>query len=181
MNRLEVAALAAAFDQQTEGMVEGTITDQRIYEALTTGPAFSDEERRLLWLSPDVRSIYFNVRTSVDREIRLRMLEAGYGGELRLRAASDDSDVHTIRGKGYKLTLFRDRDGESEEWSISLQLDKGLHEILPPRASIRLRDGGGAVWIDGIPNNLGQISAFWRYSGETPIERAARHGLVLSN
>lgn len=178
MNRLELAALAAALEHQTGAEVHGVITYERMYEALTDGPKFSQDERRLLWFSPDVRALYAQVRRSVDRETSAKLREAGYGEELHLRAAADTAEVQTIRGKGYVLTIFRDDEPE-EEWSLSLRLEPALRSILPSRSVVKLADLGGLTWVEGIPDGAGQISALWQNKDETPIARAVRFGLVF--
>ncbi|MCY1294507.1 hypothetical protein D9M70_438050 [compost metagenome] len=160
-------------------MAEGIVTHERIRQALTTGPGFTEDERRLLWFSPDVRETYFDVRGRLDREIQDQLHLAGYGEELRMRAASGSGDVHTIIGKGYALTVFHDHIGGADEWSLSLQLDDAFKSRLFPLTAIRLFDSGGLTWLRGIPDEVGHIGSIWEEPAEIPLERAARYGLFI--
>lgn len=178
MDNLELAVLAAALENQSNAP-SGFITEQRIREALTTGPAFTKEERSLLWLSPDVREIYFEVREMLSREHQDELYVAGYGRPLSLRAASGAGDVETIQGKGYALTIFHDRIGDQEEWSLSLQLDDDFRSRLRPGTAVRLYDSGGLTWVKGFPDEVGQIGTLWQHADETPMARAVNYQLYL--
>lgn len=178
MDNLELVVLAAALENQTDPP-PGFITEERMREALTKGPSFTREERRLLWLSPDVREIYFEVRDMMDREQQDALYLAGYGRPLSLRAASGMSDVETIEGKGYVLTIFHDRIGDQEEWSLSLQLDEDFRSRLKPGTMVRFYDSGGVTWVKGLPDEVGQIGGLWPYIHETPMNRAANYQLYL--
>lgn len=179
MDRLELAALAAALEQQVEGPDLGVISADRIREALTTGPDFSAEEQRLLWFSPDVRESYFSVRESLDREIQDQLHVDGFGEGLGLRAASSVSDVQTIEGRGYVLTIFHDQIGDQHEWSLSLQLDEDFRSRLFAKTVVRFYDSGGVTWLKGVPDQIGQIGGLWEVSDETPLDRAAKYQLFV--
>lgn len=178
MNQLELAVLSAVLEHQTGEDIVGIITEERLHEALTTGPEFSAEERRLLWFSPDVRETYFTVRESLDREMRDDLVVNGYGHEQRLRTASSSTDVEFIEGQGYRLSIFRDLIGDQTEWTLSLQLEETFRSRLFARTVVRFYDSGGVTWVKGIPDEMGQIGAVWEHE-ESPMERASKYGLSL--
>lgn len=177
MNLLELKALAAVLARQPLADGGRFIAPDRVRQALTVGPDFTDEELRVLWSSQDARSILQTVKASVDRETRDSLETAGYGRVLRLRAASGAGEIEPIRGDGFVLSIFHDED--PEEWSLSLRLEPQLRKLLPPFATIKLLDEGGLTWLDGHPDSAGMLGGIWS-SPETPIARLANYGLRLT-
>lgn len=177
MNLLELKALAAVLSRQPLPDDGAFVDPDRIRQALTVGPDFSDEELRILWGSQDARSILQTERASVDREIRDTLESAGYGKVLRLKAAGGAGDIEPIRGEGFVLSIFHDED--PEEWSLSLRLEPQLRQLLPPFATIKLIDEGGLTWLEGHPDAAGLLGGIWSVT-ETPIARLANYGLRLT-
>lgn len=177
MKLLELKALAAVLARQALPDDRTFVAPDRVRQALTLGPDFTDEELRILWSSQDARAILQAVRASVDRETRDSLETAGYGGVLRLRAASGAGEIEPIRGEGFVLSIFHDED--PEEWSLALRLEPELRKLLPRLATIKLVDEGGLTWLEGHPDSTGMLGGIWSAT-DTPIARLANYGLRLT-
>lgn len=179
MNELELAVLRGVLESQTFEDAEGFIPYERIRDVLTSGQKFTREEKRLIWLNADVRETYFLVRTDLDRETQWALDDAGYTTPVRLLAAAGEEDVTYLPGNGYTVTVFRDLLPSGMRWSISLQLDERLRDLLFPNTLVSLVDNGGLTWVSGIPDETGQLGSMWSQKEEPPLERFAKHGIRI--
>lgn len=179
MNRTELTILAAALQAQDGSASADYVSAERIREALMQGPPLSPEEEAVIWGSPDARDLYFTVRRMVRREAEFNLQAAGFGAELRLRAAQGASETESVRGVGFVLTIFRDRVGEDEEWSLWLQVEAELRNNLPKNMPVCVRDNGGLTWIEGKPDAQGQVTCVWNHQAETPLERLGKFTISI--
>ena len=169
--------LGAILDSQIEGAASDIITEPRIRQALTDGPRFTDTEKRILWLSPDTRALFLEVRREIRQELSDRVKASGYGEPKRLLAASGGGEEERISGDGWSLWIFHD-DIPGSEWSLSLHLDQDYMTLLPKSTLIVLRDGGGKTWLSGVPDSSHQIESVWD-DDESPYDRLKKFSLVV--
>ena len=67
------------------------LSEARLRAALTDGPGFDEDEKRLIWHSPAVRERYLQVKQALRHdEMRRRLRAAGIDTQLHLRAAASD-------------------------------------------------------------------------------------------
>src|ERR1700754_838033 len=110
----ELRLLAAVLKGQDDSETNGTLTIFRVRQALTAGPPLTEEERKLIWLSPTARQVFLSVRRQVRADITRRVRAAGLGtAERRLAASGGDTEV--IVGNGFVVSIFRD-DIPGAEW-----------------------------------------------------------------
>jgi hypothetical protein len=171
--------LNAILASQSEGVAGAVIAEDRLRQALTDGPPFTREEKRILWLSPDTRALLVMVRREVQAQIADRVKAAGYGQPVRLLAAAGGNDYEKISGSGWTLQIFRD-DIPGAEWSLSLELDDDYAKLLPLLATVTLRDSGGQTWISGSFDASRRIEGIWPLASETPFDRLKRYALMIS-
>lgn len=164
--------------EQKEGRADGVLSEERIRQSLTDGPPLDATEQRILWLSPDTRSLYMGIRQEVREAVSLRMRSAGFGGRLPMRMAASGGTEERIEGPGYVLDIFWD-DIPGAEWSISLRLNEDYVRRLPANTRVVLRDEGGQVWLSGIPDEQRMIEAVWPAKSEKPAERLTKFALWL--
>jgi hypothetical protein len=170
--------LDAILASQTEGVAGAVIDEERIRQALTDGPRFSDAEKRILWLSPDTRALFLEVRREIRQDLADRVRTAGYGEPKRLLAASGDGSEERITGHGWELWIFHD-DIPGAEWSLSLQLEDGYMRLLPPQTVVALKDSGGKTWLSGVADSNRQIQAVWEDNAESPFGRLKKYALIV--
>ncbi|WP_126909134.1 hypothetical protein [Rhizobium chutanense] len=170
--------LDAILDAQAEGAAGAVIEEWRIKQALTNGPSFTDAEKRILWLSPDTRALFMDIRREVRSEVRAKASEAGYGAPIRLLAASGDRREERIDGSGWSLWIFHD-DIPGSEWSLSLELAENYVALLPKKMAVKLKDSGEKTWISGLPDGNRRIDAVWDEQKESPFERLRHYALSL--
>ncbi|WP_439530810.1 hypothetical protein [Pannonibacter sp.] len=169
--------LAAVLASQSEPEGFEPLTDERIRQALTTGPRLTADEKRLLWSSPDARAHFLTIRRQVRLDLSEAIASAGLGtSDMRL-AASGSSSQDEVTGRGFTVSLFRDEAFE-DEWSISVELSQEYLKFLPAETPVTLQDTGGLIWARGIPDVYNRIGATWQAS-ETPQERLKRFTLRL--
>lgn len=171
--------LDAILASQSEGVAGAVIPEDRLRQALTDGPAFTREEKRILWLSPDTRALLLAVNREVQAEVADRVKAAGFGQPVRLLAAAGGNDYEKISGSGWTLQIFRD-DIPGAEWSLSLELDGDYAKLLPARATVTLKDSGGQTWISGGFDASRRIEGVWPMAEETPFDRLKRYALMIS-
>jgi hypothetical protein len=179
MNRTELTILAAALEAQEGSASADYVEAERIREALMQGPPLTLDEEAIIWGSPDARDLYFTVRRLVRREAEFALQAAGFGTELRLRAAQSASEMESITGDGFVLTIFCDRVGEDEEWSLWLRVEPELRKTLPQNMPVCLRDSGGLTWIEGKLDAQGQMTGTWGHEAETPYDRLGKFGISI--
>jgi hypothetical protein len=170
--------LDAILDSQAEGAAGGIIEEWRIRQALTEGPTFTNAEQRILWLSPDTRALFMEIRREVRSEAKTKVTDAGYGGPVRLLAASGDRREERIDGSGWSLWIFHD-DIPGSEWSLSLELAVDYVSLLPPQLVVKLKDAGGKTWLSGHPDSNRRLDAVWDDQAETPYDRLRHYALSL--
>lgn len=166
-------------NRQVDSGEGGLLSEARIEQALTTGPALSDAESRLLWRAPLARNNLFRVRERLRQDVLERWQAAGIESVAALRAAADDADdVIKVRGDGFTLTIFPESD-ETMPWILSLQIDNALRTSMPAGLRFRLIDSGGKVWLTGRPNSRGEINDGWYDTKSAPKDRLLLHELRL--
>jgi hypothetical protein len=169
--------LAAILNSQSEPEDAVAFTDERLREALTTGPGFTTEEKKLLWSSPDARDHFLTIREQVRLDLSEAVRKAGLGtSEMRL-AASGSASEQEISGAGFIVSIFRD-EAFGDEWSISVELSQEYLSLLAAGTTVSLQDTGGMVWARGKPDVHSRIGAQWT-ALDTPMQRLARFSLRL--
>jgi len=170
--------IAAVLASQSEPEGAEAMTDDRIREALTGGPRFTNEEKRLLWTSPDTRDQFLAIRRQVRLDLSEAVARAGLGtSEMRL-AASGSSSEEEIIGNGFVVMLFRDEEF-AEQYSVSVELAEDYLKLLPAETPVALEDTGGLVWARGVPDAYRRIGAIWTHD-EAPKARLSRYKLRLN-
>lgn len=169
--------LAAILASQSEPEGADLLSDDRIREALTTGPRLSTAEKRLLWTSPDARDHFLAIRKQVRLDMSEAVSRAGLGFSERRLAASGSSSEEEIVGKGFVVSLFRDQDF-ADQWALSVELSDEYLRLLPPETPVTLQDTGGVVWARGVPDIQSRIGATWT-ADEPPMARLRNHTLRL--
>lgn len=170
------ALLAAILDMQHHEVTSATMTQERIVEALTQGPGFTGEERRLLWLSPDARNTYLAIKKQLVRTLESELRESGIEMEIAaLAAGAGDGDVLIVEGKDWSVVLQRDEG----DWTISLRLGSAFRARVPPMAVVRLVDDGGLEWLSGRLDEHGEINTVWTHPDMSPHVRCDEHRLRL--
>jgi hypothetical protein len=173
----ELRLLAAILKGQDDSETNGTLTIFRVRQALTAGPPLTEEERKLIWLSPTARQVFLSVRRQVRADITRRVRAAGLGtAERRLAASGGDTEV--IVGNGFVVSIFRD-DIPGAEWSVSVSLEPEYLALIGATTNVVLRDGGDHVWASGVPSLQRTISAVWDLIDDPPLRRLQRFDLAL--
>jgi hypothetical protein len=175
--RLNTKLLSLILEGQEEGRVPGILTEERARAALTSGPPLTQNERRLIWMSPDARDLFLSVRRSLRAELSDRVREAGLGVAER-RLAASGGDIDEVAGAGFTVTIFKD-DGAEGGWSISVQLEDAYTQLIGPNTTVLLRDSGGVAWATGVPDSRGCIGGIWQQAGESPRTRLQKFSLLL--
>ena len=163
--------------QEEDGRAE-PISPERLYQALTTGPALAPDERTRIWQSPLVRQDYLEAKRRIRAEIADRWIRDGVQTTLQAQAASTQTEVMAVDGPDFAVSIYRHHD-EDGSWVVLLKLKRALLGSAYPLVGVRLVDSGGQEWLKGIPNSLGEISQEWTDSEATPADRLRSHELVL--
>lgn len=163
---------------QLEGRAGAVIPEERMRQALSEGPSFTNEEKRILWLSPDSRELFLSVRKEIREELSQAVRMAGYGQAKRVLAASAIGSEEQIIGNGWTLWIYHD-DIPGAEWALSLRLDQDYLKLLPKQTVVALRDRGGKTWLSGVPDFNQQLDAVWVDMSETPYDRMQKFELVV--
>lgn len=174
-DKFDTRLLAAILNTQTEADAEGTLTADRVRDALSGGEPLSEQERLLIWRSPDARELYLAVRRQVRADLSERIQARGLGFAER-RLAASGGDFEEIEGKGFVVSLFC-RNGT--DWTVLVRLSDEYRALVGPRTSVTLHDTGGLEWASGMPDDIGSISAEWPHQDETPRSRLQRFELRL--
>lgn len=169
--------IAAVLASQAEPEDAIELTDERIREALTGGPRFTNEEKLLLWTSPDARDHFLTIRRQVRLDLSQAVTRSGLGTSETRLAASGASSQEEIAGNGFIVSLFRDEEF-AEEWSISVELTDDYLTLLPAGTPVTLQDTGGMIWARGVPDDHNRLGAVWT-AEESPFDRLGRHTLRL--
>ena len=164
-----VQALLAEILEAQLGRAEAeNIPQERIVEALTRGPGLTNEEKRLLWLSPEARDTYLAIRRRLSRSLEQRLRDRGIEMETTLLAASGgETDNFSCEGEGW--TVVAQKDGG--EWIVSLHLKETARQAIPPMTTLQLVDKGGVEWLRGRPDESGDINAVWPHARMSPADR----------
>lgn len=173
------ALLLSLLNQQIDSGKGIGLSEERIEQALTVGPGFSNSESRLLWHEPFARDSLRRVRDRLRQETVACWKAAGIDPIAEFKAAADGADeVIRIRGQGFSLTIFPDAD-QTMPWILSLQIDTDLRSDMPAGLRFQLMDSGGMVWLTGRPNSRGEINEGWFDTATSPRERLLAHHLEL--
>lgn len=170
--------LAALLESQIESGKFGEIDKNRIRQALTTGPTLTEQEQRLLLLSPVARSDYKEIRREIVIRDRQRLDRHGVETNLMPLAASDDSDKVVLKSSGFTVTLYR-QEKLGVPWVILVQLGPAYQKAVNPMTTLRLADTGGLEWLRGKPDTNGEITGAWNDPETDLIKRIRRFSLML--
>lgn len=172
--------ISAILARQLETGRYGEIRQDRLREALTTGPALSEAERSILLLSPVAREDWNQASKEIADELRERW--AALDIELKLvplaAATESDAPVIALNGDGFSVVLYR-QDGEGHSWVILVQLGTQIRNTIDPMTRLRLVDDGGLEWMEGQPDSSGEMTALWQDVKENLADRARRYCLIL--
>lgn len=159
--KMEQSSISALFcevlDRQEEsGSNINKITADRFYEAFTRGPKLNASERQLLMLSPVLRYQCVDVLNQINQEIKSSLEQSQIPMSIVPLAAASDSDKYHFSCIGFDVYLY-DQSEMGVPWIILLQLNRKVMEALHPMSRIRLYDSGGKEWLQGVPDQDGQI------------------------
>ncbi|MCQ1061217.1 hypothetical protein LRP52_46550 [Photobacterium sp. ZSDE20] len=167
--------LQAILDTQSE---DGKyyISYERIYSALTSGPALSQREIETIWLSPAARAKYtYAMRVCRSRD-RSTWEENNWGDSQQLLAAGSDEDRYVLPFNGFKIVIEQEPDG----YVISLILEAELSESLNMSDSVSVIDEQGQVWITAVPAGEVLIIDDWPF-GDDVSEYITRKVKIMLN
>lgn len=170
--------LTELLEPQIESGAYGTIGDDRLREALTSGPELSENEQSLLLLSPVARSDYRRVRREIVEETLDRINRHGVEMDMLPLAAADRKDKVVLKSSGFTVTLYR-RDELGIPWVILVQLGGVYKQAINPMTTLRLVDTGGLEWLRGRPDANGELTGAWNDPETDLLDRARRFSLVL--
>jgi hypothetical protein len=164
---------------QTEHNLEAVarqVGAERLGEA-TRIRAFTDTEKRALLTSPSAR-LRLRVQAEARRAERIvRWRELAVDGSLALcAAAGGPSRAVTVRNDDFVLSALP-MDDAGSQWLLHLRVSPRLRSELQGHR-LRVCDDVGAVWLDGTPDQDGELSAVWALDG-SPSERLASRRLAV--
>jgi len=166
----------AMLETQVESGTAGTISKDRLEQAITTGPELTPEEKQILLKSPVARYEYLDAKNRVFASMNEQLQTQHIETNVLPLAASDQSDKHTFSCSGYRVTLYNKKK-YGIPWVILLQLDNSFMKIINPMTIIRLVDSGGLEWLRGKPDINGELTASWLDSDTDLLERSKRFSL----
>lgn len=176
-NRL-AELLSTILDSQIESGSHGSISKQRLYESMTTGPELTRNERKILLLSPVAREDYQLEKAVVQKELMERLTTNSIAQELLPLAAATDDDKVYLKGEDFDVILIK-KEALGVPWVILVQLGSSYQRTINPMTVLRLVDSGGLEWLRGKPDSNGELTAAW-YDDETDLlSRARRFTLFL--
>ncbi len=174
--KIEHCLLASAMEAQHWDTVSAVPDTDRYLRALSGQQPLTAAERKQLWLSPTARCFFFEAREIMQRNIASRWRSERFQtAGLRLAADSDEQDRALVRTADFELSLQRDdTDPAYPEWLLRLKLEPRLVETLTAgQFGVAVKDEGGLVWFDGVPDEDGSLSAVWGHQ-ESPLWRLRR-------
>lgn len=176
------AGIEKLFGELLESQIETGKYEQlnlkRIREALTVGPALSDEEQRLLLLSPVAREDFWLIKEEITNDLLGRLEEQGIALELLPLAAADKSDKVVMHSTGFSVTLIN-KNEIGVPWVILVQISSAYRKIISPMTTLKLVDSGGLEWLRQKPDSNGEMTALWTDSETDLVDRASRFSLIL--
>lgn len=170
--------LSEILETQVESGQFGAIDEERLRQALTSGPPLSNEEQSLLLLSPVARSDYKRIRREIRENLTSRLINRSVELELLPLAAATDEEKVIMQGNGFNVTLYR-QDNLGIPWVILVQLGTFYLQALNPMTVLRLVDSGGLEWLRGKPDANGEITATWDDPETDILARSRRFSLTL--
>lgn len=170
--------LSGILDQQIESGVHSVISEDRLREAITSGPDFTDEEQRLFLVSSMAREDRRRAKRAVLDETLEKLKLQRVEMELLPLAASTVDDTVVLKGSGFSVTLYR-RDEIGVPWIILVQLDRDFRQAINPLTVLRLVDSGGLEWLRGRADNNGELTGAWNDPETDLLERVRRFSLTL--
>lgn len=170
--------LSKILDTQIEtGQYRG-INEQRLRQALTTGPGLDHEEQSLLLLSPVIRHDYKRIRHEIKKELTQQLQNQGVEMQLLAFAAASTEDKVVMQNNGFSVTLYRQND-IGIPWIILVQLGPSYIQAINPMTILRLVDSGGLEWLRGKPDANGEITGTWDDTKTDILARSRRFSLAL--
>lgn len=149
-----------------------------IRDSLGTGAALPPDIARLVWTSPEARSIYRRLRGEAVAAARARWSERGFATRLERRAADSADDVDAFSAAGVEMRMVRS--AAAGKWLISLQIVPEAFRDLPPGIAVRVSDSGGLIWLEGSLDRRGGLDGYWEDDTTTPRARLREHSLTIA-
>lgn len=176
-----LAALLAGQPQPEPPLDAERFVDD-VHSHLSRGADLPADLTALIWLRPDARRLYAEVRHDLARSFAQRWQSRGGALTVERLAASgetpdQDSAPEEIRARGFTVTTHLDR--TSGRWLISLVLEPEMAGELPQGLAVELRDSGDLLWLRGRLDRLGGLDAWWPHDGN-PRRRLTIHQLQLA-
>ena len=171
--------MAEVLDQQFEPDVAYDDLDFaiRVRESLKGSMELPTDLARLVWISPNARSIYLRLRAEALAATRRRWSDRGFATELERMAADSDGELDTFSASGVLMRMIHN--AATGRWMITLQVTAEAFGELPAGISIRVSDSGGLVWLEGVLDRHGGLDGFWEDETSGPRERLREHRLII--
>lgn len=173
---------------------EPTIGDERLLEHIRGDRPLDARQRRQVVCSVDLRErmaiLEHSERIRADDRVAERRAsvrevwaQRGWSGKrMRLLAAADTA--REVRPLPLEVNLgsvdMIPIDAEGRVWRINVQIARNKVEtvLAETPGDIRLVDSEGLVWVEGRPNQKGELVGFWERD-EDLLERVARVSFEL--
>lgn len=159
MNTQQIKLLTALLADQPETH-SYDLSYERIEEALKTGPALTNIEQEILWLSPAARFKYLHVQQRLIEASKTVWQTSPWGQPQQQLAASAEQDRYVLEFDGYRVAM----DKTDQGWELLLTLEPQLIEGLATVASIKLVDDHGECWISCNPMGNTSIVVDWPFA-----------------
>ena len=150
---------------------------RRLREAINGRRPLNADERGQLLRSPRARARFVRVATELRAETRAHWRRSGIIPDLVYQAAADNEirPVKVEDNPDFGVSLYP-LDPQGRSWTVSLRLSPRVMDGLP--GQVRLLDSDGGLWLQGRPDDDGEISADWPLPG-SPLERLRRFSLSI--
>ncbi|MEI9992966.1 MAG: hypothetical protein WDM91_00115 [Rhizomicrobium sp.] len=132
-------------------------------------------EENILWTSPSARAAFLRLRHELLAPARDAWRDRGHDNVVTLRAAASEAGEQVVEGNGWRLSVTP---VAGDDWVLTLQVDSAVAALIPPSAQLRLVDGEGLIWGQGVPGSDGGLDLDWPHDG-SPLERLRRTNLRL--
>ncbi|PLX33587.1 MAG: hypothetical protein C0605_16065 [Hyphomicrobiales bacterium] len=155
------------------------ISQARMYEALTSGPTFTEQEKQSLWLSPTIRNTYFGLKRKILAEQQARIQEAGVNMHAFPKAAAAEAKEFIVEADDFKVIVIQSK-VDKNIWYLTLQLKKKMRGAIYPMSTISLVDSEGLEWLSGRPDKHGETNQIWPHKGISPDQLIGKVSLEIN-
>lgn len=178
MTRQTKALMAALLNRQIDNATEAELEDAAPrWRAYARGAPWTPEDKRLVWTSPSARSAYLAARREMIQELTGAWSAGGFTREMGLSPTGGGDDDRIVVSAGVSISVVSS--AALGGWMITLELTDDAFKLIPSGVTLRVQDEDGRVWVEGVPDELGGIDAYWRDTAETPMERLIGRKLIL--